>query len=107
MSLLKGHQRHDVEALQTAVTGPPCLDETNLPDFDPSKQQTAPIFIAGKVSLAVSSEKDGKLRLVYAGWDHAKVLLLGTALMAEADSGPFMTRGDPPYGSSMAIPLPP
>ena len=29
----------------------------------------APIFIADSVSLAVSREKDGKLRIVYAGWD--------------------------------------
>jgi hypothetical protein len=27
----------------------------------------APIFIANSVSLAVSREKDGKLRLIYAG----------------------------------------
>jgi hypothetical protein len=36
--------------------------------------EIAPIFIADKVSPAVSSEKDGKLRLVYAGWDDAKVV---------------------------------
>ena len=29
----------------------------------------APIFKAASVTLAVSREKDGKLRLVYAGWD--------------------------------------
>ena len=34
----------------------------------------APIFIANSVSLAVSREKDGKLRLIYAGWDDAKVV---------------------------------
>ena len=39
-----------------------------------SKQPIAPIFIADKVSLAVSREKDGKLRLIYAGWDDAKVV---------------------------------
>jgi hypothetical protein len=33
-----------------------------------------PIFIADSVSLAVSREKDGKLRLIYAGWDDAKVV---------------------------------
>ena len=47
------------------------------------------------------------MRVVYAGWDDAKVLLLGTALMAEADSGPFMTSGPAPYGSSMAISIAP
>jgi hypothetical protein len=39
------------------------------------------------VSLAVSREKDGKLRLAYAGWDNVKVILLGTSSLAEADSG--------------------
>src|SRR5262249_26345992 len=34
----------------------------------------APIFIAEKVSLAVSCEKDGKLRIVHAGWDDANVV---------------------------------
>jgi len=38
------------------------------------------------------------LCLVYTGCDDFKVVLLGRALMAEADSGPFMTRGDPPMG---------
>ena len=36
--------------------------------------RVAPIFIADKVSLAVSREKDGKLQIVYAGWDDAKVV---------------------------------
>jgi hypothetical protein len=31
-------------------------------------------FIADSVSLAVSREKDGKLRIVYAGWDNANVV---------------------------------
>jgi hypothetical protein len=38
------------------------------------KLPIAPVFIADKVSLAVSREKDGKLRLVFAGWDEAKVV---------------------------------
>jgi hypothetical protein len=33
-----------------------------------------PIFIADSISLAVSREKDGKLRIVYAGWDNANVV---------------------------------
>jgi hypothetical protein len=35
---------------------------------------SAPIFISDKVTLHVSREKDWKLRLVYAGWDVAKVV---------------------------------
>ena len=74
------------------------------PTPHPQKLPIAPIFIADSVSLAVSREKDGKLRLVYAGWDDFKVVLLGTSPLAEADRGPFMTSGPGPLGSSMAPP---
>jgi hypothetical protein len=40
----------------------------------PQKLLIAPIFIADSVSLAVSREKDWKLRIVYAGWEDAKVV---------------------------------
>jgi hypothetical protein len=40
----------------------------------PQKLPIAPIFIADSISLAVSREKDGKLRIVYAGWDNANVV---------------------------------
>jgi hypothetical protein len=40
----------------------------------------SPIFTADKVTITVSRENDGKLRIVYAGWDEAKLLLLGTPL---------------------------
>ena len=40
----------------------------------PQKLPIAPIFIADKVSLAVSGEKDGKLRIVSAGWDNANIV---------------------------------
>src|ERR1700741_4171088 len=73
----------------------------------PQKLPIAPIFIADSVSLAVSREKDGKLRLVYVGWDDVKVVLLGTSPLAEVDSGPFMTVVLTPYGSSMATPVTP
>jgi len=62
----------------------------------PQKRPVAPIFIVDSVSLAVSREKDGKLRLVYAGWDDFKALLLATLPPAEADCGPFMTSGPDP-----------
>ena len=38
------------------------------------KLPIAPIFIAKKILLAVLREKDGKLRVVYAGWGDAKVV---------------------------------
>src|SRR5262249_3756460 len=41
---------------------------------DPGHDPFAPIFIADSISLAVSREKDGKLRIVYAGWDNANVV---------------------------------
>ena len=47
----------------------------------------APIFIANSVSLAVSREKDGKLRLVYAGWDDAKVVEPSEVLELQASQG--------------------
>ena len=47
----------------------------------------APIFIANSVSLAVSREKDGKLRLVYAGWDDAKVVEPSEVLELRASLG--------------------
>jgi hypothetical protein len=40
----------------------------------PQKLPIVPIFIADKVSLVVSREKDGKLRAVYAGSDDARVV---------------------------------
>jgi len=46
--------------------------------------RVAPIFIADKVSLAVSREKDGKLQIVYAGWDDAKVVEPSEALELRA-----------------------
>ena len=46
-------------------------NETNPPM---QKLPIAPIFIADKISLAVSREKDRKLRVVYAGWGDAKVV---------------------------------
>ena len=45
-----------------------------------STKQIPPIFISDKGNLAVSREKDGKLRLLYAGWNDVKVVLLGTLL---------------------------
>jgi len=65
---------------------PPILKSSRSPRFSPRTS----------VSLAVSREKDGKLRLVYTGWDDIKVARLGTSPLAEADSGPLVTRGPDP-----------
>jgi hypothetical protein len=37
-------------------------------------------LIADRVNLAVSDEKDGKLRVVYSNWDDPKVVLKGQVL---------------------------
>jgi hypothetical protein len=47
--------------------------------------QISPIFKADSVTLHVSREKDGKLRLAYAGWDDTKVV--------QADGGGQARRG--------------
>jgi hypothetical protein len=46
----------------------------------------APIFTADKVNLIVSREKDGKLRLIYPGWDDAKVVQPDEVLELSASS---------------------
>jgi hypothetical protein len=50
-----------------------------LPASQPlrSTSQIAPLFKAETVNIAVSASKDGKLRVVYAGWDDAKIILGG------------------------------
>ena len=45
-----------------------------LPAPRQKQPQISPIFISDKVTLHVSREKDGKWRLVYAGWHDAKVV---------------------------------
>jgi hypothetical protein len=40
----------------------------------------SPLFKADAVNIAVSASKDGKLRVVYAGWDDAKAVLPGEVL---------------------------
>ena len=60
-----------------------------------------PLFKADAVDIAVSASKDGKLRVVYAGWDDAKVVLPDEVLELRASSqgggGADLT---PPRGSA-------
>jgi len=51
-----------------------------------SSSPIAPIFKADSVLLHVSREKDGKFRLVYAGWDDAKVVQPDEVLELRASS---------------------
>ena len=44
------------------------------PDSAQKSRPIDPVFRADSVVLAISAEKDGKLRLVYAGWDDTKVV---------------------------------
>jgi len=58
------------------------LSENSTPLVRPLARNPSisPIFTADKVTITVSRENDGKLRIVYAGWDEVKLLLLGTPL---------------------------
>jgi hypothetical protein len=62
-----------------------------------SSSPIAPIFKADSVSLHVSREKDGKLRLVYAGWEDAKVVQPDAGKLA-AGGGADLT---PPAGQAL------
>jgi hypothetical protein len=61
----------------------------------------APLFKAESVNNLVSASKDGKLRVVYGGWDDAKVVLPDEVLELRASSqgsgGADLT---PPRGSA-------
>jgi len=73
---------------RTQLVAPPPL---------PQKLPIAPIFIADSVSLAVSREKDRKLRIVYAGWDDAKVVEPSVVLELQASQGRMLPPpADPP-----------
>jgi hypothetical protein len=61
--------------------------------------QISPIFISDKVTLHVSREKDGKLRLVYAAWDDHMVVQpdgCGQARRGEGRNLPPPTKRCPP-----------
>jgi len=65
-----------------------------------SKAPDRPDFHRRLVSLAISREKDGKLRIVYAGWDNANVVRRDGYWQArrgwEADLTPLTGSADPP-----------
>jgi hypothetical protein len=68
--------------LETLPCRKPCPKTSELADRSaasvtaprPKPPQISPIFISDKVTLHVSREKDGKLRLVYAAWDDHMVV---------------------------------
>ena len=73
---------------------PPLFANTNP---HPQKLPIASIFIADKVSPAVSSPKGGELRIIYAGPDDAKVVEPSEVLELGADLDPPPRGGaDPP-----------
>jgi hypothetical protein len=53
----------------------------------------SPLFKADTVNLAISASKDGKLRVVYAGWDDAKRSYRGRCSSFGRGASPFPTVG--------------
>jgi hypothetical protein len=51
-----------------------------------SPKEPAPLFKADRVTITVSREIDGKLRVLYGGWEDARVVLPDHAL--ELRAGP-------------------
>src|SRR5436305_7531037 len=59
--------------------------------------ETPPLLKAESVMLGVRHEKEGKLRVTYAGWDDAKVVLDGHVFRHNgADRSPFPLSSHPP-----------
>jgi hypothetical protein len=50
------------------------------------REEFPPLFKADSANLTVSASKDGKLRMVYGGWDDAKVVLPDEVLELRASS---------------------
>ena len=74
-------------------------DATHSPPA--SKQQISPILIADSVTPAISHQKDGKPRAVYAGWGDAKVVEPSEIVEFRASWGgcypPLRTKDPPPF----------
>jgi hypothetical protein len=69
--------RTTTEEIVMSTSDVACLGRCTLSDYEtsPPLQNSCdlPVFKASEVTLRVSARKDGKLRLVWAGWDDAKV----------------------------------
>jgi hypothetical protein len=53
----------------------PIINETRGRGFF---RQLSPLFKADKATLAIAAQRDGSLRVTYAGWDDARVILGGS-----------------------------
>src|SRR5262245_40890593 len=69
-----------------------------------SKASDRPDLHRGLGFIRRLARKGREIAPGYVGWDDGKVILLGRSPLAEADSGPSMTSGPDPHGSSMATP---
>ena len=54
-----------------------------------------PLFKADTANLAFSADKEGKVRMVYSGWEDAKVLLAGGRFEVSARRARHCAQGDP------------
>lgn len=57
---------------------------------------TSPLFKADTAALHLKAEKNGTVRVTYAGWDDAKVLLAGEALVVRWKEGQVHLYRTPP-----------
>jgi hypothetical protein len=51
-----------------------------------------PLFKADTANLAFSADKEGRVRIVYSGWEDAKVLLPGEHLDVYWEGGQVLAR---------------
>ena len=58
----------------------------------PERTIGPPLFKADAANLAFSADKEGKVRMVYSGWDDAKVLLPGEVLEVYWQGGQVLAR---------------
>jgi hypothetical protein len=57
--------------------------------------EIAPILRADKITVTISAEKNGKLRVISQGWDYHKSVPFGHRLWADFIDDPDLGRGLP------------
>ena len=65
----------------------------------PERTISPPLFKADTANLAFSADKEGRVRMVYSGWEDAKVLLPDEVLEVYWEGGQVLARKVTPVGS--------